>query len=472
MNIVNNPVEAVSNLYRSATRSNVQHLIERYVLLSDRPDEAEQEFRDYIHDLASQLIYAVLVIAAVFVLISWPTDYVFFDRAEIHQFYVRWRSFTLMAIATVLIAYHVSDYVERHFVGIVLSALLIENFATAYFIGEITSPSEPWFHVIYVTAFYSVFLPADLGVRSAVTITLPLSWAVGFAGLRPEYYDYPYYGFVGIIALCVISISIMLGHAVFAAFRENYFRNKELSKAQQELQDEQEKTENLLLNILPETVADRLKHGEDVAENFENVTVLFADIVKFTPLAQKLPPDEVVSMLDDIFSEFDGLVAEHGVEKIKTIGDEYFAAAGIPEPVDDHALRMAELACSMQEAITQYERKEGVPFKLRIGLNSGTVMAGVIGERKFVYDLWGDTVNIGSRMESQGEPGQIQVTPETKRLIEQQASSDRFQFEERPPLTIKGAGEMTPYFLYRTDRISETGSRSNSPLTTPATVRS
>lgn len=461
MNFVNNPVNLFAGFYERFRQSDLRQLLARYVWLNDRSDDAENQFRRYIHDMASRLIYAVLVIAAIFVLTSWPTDYVFFDRPDIHAFYVRWRSFTLLAIGSVLASYHCFEFVQRHFVGIVLGALLVENFATAYFIGEITTPSDPWFHVIYVTAFYSVFLPADLGVRSAVTVTLPLSWGIGFAGLRPEYWDYPYYGFVSIIALCVISISTMLGHAVFAAFRENYFHTQELSEARSRLEDEQEKTEDLLLNILPETVAGRLKNDEDVAENFDNVTVLFADIVKFTPLAQKLPASEVVSRLDAIFSEFDQLVGEYGVEKIKTIGDEYFAASGVPEPVDDHALRMAELACGMQQAIRKYDRKQGVPFKLRIGLNSGPVMAGVIGQKKFVYDLWGDTVNVGSRMETHGKPGHIQVTPDTRDLIADGDKRDRFLFEQRSSMEIKGAGTMKPYFLYDRERnVSETDSRS------------
>jgi PAS domain S-box-containing protein len=203
------------------------------------------------------------------------------------------------------------------------------------------------------------------------------------------------------------------------------------------------KSELLLLNTLPQAIAERLKKGQrTIAESFEDVTVMFADLVDFTKYSAQTSPTELVEMLNVIFSEFDQLAEQHGLEKIKTIGDAYMVVAGLPTPRVDHAEAIAEMALDMQEAIAQYNAETGQAFKIRIGINSGPVVAGVIGIKKFSYDLWGDTVNIASRMESQGIPGCIQVTRVTYERLR-----DRFLFEERQPIQVKGKGEMTTYLL-------------------------
>ena len=238
-----------------------------------------------------------------------------------------------------------------------------------------------------------------------------------------------------------------VGGVSFTAFVLLWYFVRERERAAAELAVEQEKSERLLLNVLPKPVAARLKEGEGIiADRFDDVTVLFVDIVDFTPLSERMAPDAVVALLDRIFSRFDALVDEFGVEKIKTIGDAYMVAGGLPVPRPDHAEAMADLAVCMRDEVARAEAGSGDRLAVRIGLDSGPVVAGVIGTRKFIYDLWGDTVNTASRMESHGVPGAIQVTERTYSLLR-----DRFRFEPRGEVEIKGKGPMVTYIL--TERI-------------------
>lgn len=204
---------------------------------------------------------------------------------------------------------------------------------------------------------------------------------------------------------------------------------------------EQERSERLLLRIFPRPIAERLKVSQGViAERSEEVSVLFADITGFTPAAERLPPETVVEILDEIFSAFDELVAAHGLEKIKTIGDGYMAAAGIPTPRPDHAEAAARAALAMRETLAALPAADGL--SLRVGIDSGPAVAGVIGRSKFGYDLWGDTVNTASRMESHAPPGAIQMTERTRLRL-----PEAFVLERRDGIAIKGKGEMTTYLL-------------------------
>lgn len=205
----------------------------------------------------------------------------------------------------------------------------------------------------------------------------------------------------------------------------------------------QQRSEHLLLNILPQPIAQRLKRDAGaIADAYEEVTVLFADLVDFTHYSASRIPHQLVDALNDIFSDFDHLAERFGLEKIKTVGDAYMAVAGLPTPRPDHAGAAAEMALAMQRAMAQRAARTGEALRLRIGIHSGPVVAGVIGRKKFTYDLWGDTVNIASRMESHGVPGRIQVTPETRTRLR-----DHYIFEERGQIPVKGMGEMTAYFL-------------------------
>ena len=209
------------------------------------------------------------------------------------------------------------------------------------------------------------------------------------------------------------------------------------------LRVEQEKSELLLMNILPGSIAERLKAAsQTIADHFDSASILFADVVDFTPLAQRLPPAEVVGILDQLFSRFDTLLERHGLEKIKTIGDCYMAAAGVPDPSPDHARRAALLALDMRQAVATSLVGDGFGLELRIGINSGPVIAGVIGSKRFLYDLWGDAVNTASRMESHSTPGEIQITRATYELLK-----DEFVCRPRGAIEVKGKGRMETWYL-------------------------
>jgi guanylate cyclase len=235
---------------------------------------------------------------------------------------------------------------------------------------------------------------------------------------------------------------------------------KQRNAALAALRVEQEKSELLLVNILPSSIAARLKAAsQTIADHFDSASILFADVVDFTPLSQRLPPSEVVGMLDQLFSHFDALVERHGLEKIKTIGDCYMAAAGVPDPSADHARRTALLALDMREAVAG--PGDGFGLKLRIGINTGPVIAGVIGSKRFLYDLWGDAVNTASRMESHSTPGAIQITRATYELLK-----DEFVCRPRGTIEVKGKGEMETWYLVglrsndgRMDRGGDPGAR-------------
>jgi class 3 adenylate cyclase len=216
-----------------------------------------------------------------------------------------------------------------------------------------------------------------------------------------------------------------------------------LTRQHRLLEVERARSERLLDNMLPEPIAERLKQQEGViADAFGEVTVLFADIVDFTAHAERSPPEATVALLNDLFSRFDALVAARGLEKIKTVGDAYMVAGGLPQPMADHAGAVAELALEMLEVAVHRRFPDGAPVRLRVGIGSGPVVAGVIGRRRFSYDLWGDTVNTASRMETTGVPGCIQVTQRTRDLL-----GERYRFQERDRIEVKGKGRMTTYLL-------------------------
>lgn len=206
---------------------------------------------------------------------------------------------------------------------------------------------------------------------------------------------------------------------------------------------EQEKSERLLLNVLPESVAAILKEEQrTIAEHHDATSVLFADIVGFTPLSEELEPAQMVEALNEVFTYFDDLCAVHGVEKIRTIGDNYMVASGVPQPRDDHAHAIARMALSMKAFVPSGATTGPERIRFRFGINSGPLVAGVIGNTKFQYDIWGDTVNTASRMESHGVPGKIQITEATYELIK-----DDFVCTSRGPVTVKGKGTMETWFL-------------------------
>jgi adenylate cyclase len=217
----------------------------------------------------------------------------------------------------------------------------------------------------------------------------------------------------------------------------NYFV-RERARMATLVEDERQRSERLLLNVLPAAIAERLKAGESViADRASQAGVLFADIAGFTPLSEKMSAESVVQLLDEVFSVFDGLTEEHGLEKIKTIGDAYMVASGLLESRPSHVEDLAEMALEMQREIQRFPM-----LQLRIGIDVGPVVAGVIGRSRFIYDLWGDTVNTASRMESHGVPGSIQATERAYELL-----TDRFEFEARGSIDVKGKGPLRTFLL-------------------------
>ena len=226
-------------------------------------------------------------------------------------------------------------------------------------------------------------------------------------------------------------------------FQRVWWEIAERKRTAEILRAEREKSESLLLNILPEPIAERLKHNPScIADGFAEVTILFADLVGFTQLSARISPTDLVNLLNQIFSAFDRLTEKHDLEKIKTIGDAYMVASGLPTPRTNHAEAMAEMALDMQQEVRQFNDRYSADLNIRIGINTGPVVAGVIGTKKFIYDLWGDAVNTASRMESHGIPGAIQVSSASYEYLR-----DKYMFEQRGNIQVKGKGEMTTYLL-------------------------
>jgi adenylate cyclase len=219
--------------------------------------------------------------------------------------------------------------------------------------------------------------------------------------------------------------------------------NRQRDQAMHLLAAEQERSEGLLLNILPKQIADRLKAGERrIADSHGHATVLFADLVGSTALALELAPDALIGVLNDVFSYIDDLAERHGVEKIRTIGDNWMGVSGVPRSRPDHAQAAVRMALEVRDFIERYRTPDGRSLAVRIGLNSGSLVAGVIGKHKFVYDIWSDTVNTASRMESQGMAGRVQVSEATYALVK-----DDFVCEERGAIDVRGRGSLTTYFV-------------------------
>jgi len=222
-----------------------------------------------------------------------------------------------------------------------------------------------------------------------------------------------------------------------------YYARRATLIAEERLDRAHERSEELLLNILPATIAGRLKaSGGTIADGFAEVTVLFADIVGFTTMSAKLEPGRVVAMLNELFCSFDDLADQLGLEKIKTIGDCYMVAGGLPAPRHDHADAVASMGFAMLRAVREFNARRGESLAIRVGIHSGPVVAGVIGKRKFVYDMWGDTVNTASRMESHGVPNAIHITDDCRRQL-----GNKFHFTSRGTMEIKGKGAMETWLI-------------------------
>ncbi len=312
-------------------------------------------------------------------------------------------------------------------VHVLLASSLLENLIPTVALGGIVESGllMAWASLVVVGALIA------LDRRAARFWFAAAVGAVILGAVLPEMID-PLYEAEPILDDIVGSL---VGTAVFSYAGMAYFVRQRDQFQQQ--------SDDLLHNILPNEIAARLKSDRSmIAEDFPHASVLFADVVGFTPMSAGMSPPELVGLLNEVFSTFDGFVDELGLEKIKTVGDEYMVAAGVPVPRDDHAEAIAELALRIRDHMADTDFG-GHRLTMRIGINSGPVVAGIIGTHKFSYDMWGDTVNTASRMESSGVPGQIQVSHATHDLL----TGNGYHLDPRGPIDIKGKGQMQTWLL-------------------------
>lgn len=327
----------------------------------------------------------------------------------------------------------------RHRMAVRLAMLvgLGNTITPAYFLGA----GSGVYLFIALVPMVGILLsgPRDTLLRVLVIV----GGAIAFASAPLVFVEAPPV-LAGSFAERFLFISSALGVGLFGAFFSLYYRSL-VDQAELALETARANSDRLLLNILPTHIAERLKSDESAfADRIDDVTVLFADLVDSTLLAELLTADELVDLLDRIFSEFDELIESHGLEKMATIGDAYFAVAGLDQSVDDYTASAAEVALAMRDVVSSIEVPGYGQAGVRIGLACGPVVAGVIGKRKFRYDLWGDTVNTASRMQTHGEPGMIHVTADIQRTL-----VGRYEVRPRGEIWVKGKGLMETYFLER-----------------------
>ena len=270
---------------------------------------------------------------------------------------------------------------------------------------------------------------ATLGVLLAVILLFVAPQDTGLVPLDRQFY--------GNMVFVVVAGSALIFTILSYAFRQ-------VARAEAAAEYEHQRSEGLLVNILPPSVAERLKDraGAKIADAYPEASILFADMGGFTARASDTKPEDLVEFLNGVYTRLDSLVERHGLEKIKTTGDAYMVVSGVPEPLPDHAAALADLALDIRTALAGLIDPKGRAVPVRIGIASGPVVAGVVGTRKFFYDVWGDAVNTASRMESTGEAGKIQVAPKTRELL-----ADRFELEERGVIEVRGKGPMRTWFL-------------------------
>jgi class 3 adenylate cyclase len=336
---------------------------------------------------------------------------------------------------------------SRHLARFSQLMMLVYGLAATFivlYIAAIAGGSGYFLYTSFAVAFVTLGpFVARLGVVAQLAFTLLT--LLMFALLDRSFSHCPLQ-----VSLSVASTLLSLGGlGALIAYRQEYqarqsFLQRSLIDRQvHALAAEKARAEELLLNVLPASIAERLKRGQrPIADGFPRVSVLFADIVGFTKMSERITPVELVDRLNRMFSSFDDLADKLKLEKIKTIGDAYMVAGGLHSHEYDHAQTIAEMALAMQRRALEFSREFAEELSIRIGIHTGPVVAGVIGKRKFIYDVWGDTVNTASRMESHGEPGTVQVTEETRQLLK-----DMYILTPRGEITVKGKGLMRTWFL-------------------------
>jgi guanylate cyclase len=389
---------------------------------ADPADDEEMRLRKSLGVLVVLLILPVsLIWGSVYLALGSPVGYV---------------PFIYFAVAVLALLVFARTHNFGFFLRVQLLDILLAPTLSAIALGGFIASSGVGLWGFFAPLGAVVFADVRAGVRWMAGFLVVFLGAGVIGELRGPVSVLPGWFVSAMIALNVALVTsiVFVLVAVFVVQR---------AEALAALRLEQDKAENLLLNVLPRSIADRLRsEPQTIADHYDQATILFADVVDFTPFAQRLSASEVVGTLDNLFSRFDALAERYDLEKIKTIGDCYMVAAGVPTPRPDHARAVARMAIDMLAVMKANDEVGRLGLELRVGINSGPVVAGVIGRKRFLYDMWGDAVNIASRMESHGTPGHIQVTTATHELLK-----DDFVFEHRGPVEVKGKGEMHTWYL-------------------------
>lgn len=392
------------------------------------------QFSDPSASLVGKAILSVLVLAETLICIFWI--FTLSDLGEGYAFmaavpYV----YIVISYASLLIFYHLKRF--ENFVFTQLVMLLVMPFFMQWVIGGYEASSG--------VAIWAILSP--VGALMILGTKQSTPWFALFMGLAAVSWQMNTIFASNALPLPnqikdTFFVMNIAGTATILYVVMRYFQSQK-ERVLKALAIEQARSDKLLLNILPESIADRLKaESLSIADSHESVSIMFADLVNFTHISAGMPPSELVNLLNQVFSRFDQLTEKYGLEKIKTIGDAYMVVGGLPNAREDHAQAVASMALEMQTALKEVAQKNQKELKMRIGINSGPVIAGVIGSSKFSYDLWGDTVNVASRMEHYAMADTIQVTEATYQLLK-----DEFVFKPLGPVTIKGRGEVVAYVL-------------------------
>jgi guanylate cyclase len=416
------------------------------------PKEQEKSFQDYHYH--KTILNARAAVGLSLVL---NTVFIFFDdrTLSVSRNYIYLIRYAIIGPLVLLGLVLLFLPFFKRLMQLILSAIGVLIGLAAILIVALVQPQEPGYMlnqivlILTIVAMYN-FLQLKFFYATLIGWLNVINYVIVAGFIQDGLSEPKMTFFLSNVFFCIIAN--ILG--MFGAYSIELYQRRDFVQRQL-IEREQNKAERLLLNILPEEIAATLKETpRTIADQYHNVSILFADVVNFTPLSARLAPTELVELLNEMFSHFDTLVEKHRLEKIKTIGDCYMVAAGVPRMRPDHAQALARLALEMQQYVAERTFLDGLHLELRMGINSGPVVAGVIGHKKFSYDLWGDTVNIASRMESQGVMGRIQITRATYELLKAE-----FNCQPAGKIKAKGRGELEVWHL-----LSEAGALESQEL--------
>ncbi len=402
--------------------------------LNFKDPNLEEEYREH-HYVKHRGVARVILVAALFFIAAFAyTDKLLVPENFIYMRFARFFVAIPVTIATLVLSFLPTirkwwDAIFSLFVVVIFSCFLLISALNN--LEGILLPQK--LTLVIIVTFFIAGIRFAFGC--AVAIAVFSIYAVYILLTQSQYSLIEHSSLQSVVFLLIFFA--VYGGYILEKYSRTEFVNRKI------IDEERQKSEQLLLNILPQTIAEELKKQPGIIANkHKKTTILFADIVGFTGYSSKMSPEELVKVLNAVFSIFDYKVEEYGLEKIKTIGDAYMVASGVPDGRRDHAENIADFAIDIEKKLKDFNRKSGYSIELRIGIHAGDLVAGVIGVKKFSYDVWGETVNIASRMESQGVPGEIQVSEDFYELLK-----ETYEFERRGTVEIKGKGPMITYFL-------------------------